>query len=160
MYGDAWLDPASCPKKASCLLRPLRWDSGASATLLFVPSVCEMNFGRSVWGRQNHMCLQQLKQSHEQIDSLLRPHHFTLLSRRDIVAFLHLHKNIYLISHLYSVTNRFSSFWFFLFLFFFFSLTSLTSAVWTSAWTTACGTSELRTQSTGSSGSTPLSCTG
>lgn len=43
MYGHAWLKPASCPKKASCLLHLLRWDSDASATLLFVPNVCEMN---------------------------------------------------------------------------------------------------------------------
>lgn len=40
------------------------------------------------------------------------------------------------------------------------SLTSLTSAGWTSVWTTVCGTSGLRTRSTGTSGSTPSSCTG
>lgn len=44
-YGGARLDRASCPKKASCPLRLLLWDRGASATLLFVPRVCVVNLG-------------------------------------------------------------------------------------------------------------------
>lgn len=105
MYGDTWLNPASCPKKASCRLHLRLWDSDASATLLFIPSVCEMNLG-------------DLSEASKV--TVLQLH---LTNRWKCTN--QLHKNIYPISYFYSVTNHFSSF-----CFFFFLIICLASRVW------------------------------